>query len=108
VSLTPKRPLNKHIVDQWPEIFGDVELTAIPVPYLHSVMITFNDGRQWNVIIKPEERDASDGDIPKSLSELFETYQEQIQNVDFRLDVEKIKSDIMRSTRRFLKRKRKQ
>lgn len=107
MSLVPKRPLNKTIIDQWPEIFGDVDLTAIPVPYLHSVMITFNDGRQWNVVLKPEERESNNGDIPKSLSELFESYQDQIQNVDFRLDVEKIKEDITQSTRRFLKRKKK-
>jgi hypothetical protein len=70
-------------------------------------MITFNDGRQWNVVLKPEERESNNGDIPKSLSELFESYQDQIQNVDFRLDVEKIKEDITQSTRRFLKRKKK-
>ena len=103
----PKRQLNKTIVDQWPEIFADVDLTAIPVPYLHSVMITFKDGRQWNVVLKPEDRESTDGEIPKSLTELFENYQDHIQHVDFRLDVDKIKHDITQSTRRFLKRKRK-
>ena len=99
-----KRKLNKNIVDQWPEIFSEVDLTAIPVPYLHSVLIIFKDGRQWNIILKPEERNNSDGEIPKSLSELFENYQDEIQNVDFRLDVDKIKKDIKKTTRRFLKR----
>lgn len=99
-----KRKLNKNIIDQWPEIFSEVELNAIPVPYLHSVLITFKDGRQWNIILKPEERKSADGEIPKSLSELFDNYQEEIQNVDFRLDVDKIKKDIKKTTRRFLKR----
>jgi len=106
VSKTPKRPLNKSIIDQWPEIFSEVDLSAIPVPYLHSVLISFNDGRKWNVILKPEDRDSSDGDIPKNLSELFDTYQDQIQHVDFRLDVDIIKKDITKTTKRFLRGKK--
>ena len=106
MSLTPKKTLNQTIVDQWPEIFGDVSLNAIPVPYLHSVLITFKDGRQWNVILNPEDQKSELGEIPKNLTELFENYNQQIQNVDFRLDVERIKKDIMKSTKRFLKGKR--
>lgn len=103
---SPKRPLDKHIIDQWPEVFSDIDLKAIPVYYIHSVVITFKDGRKWNVIIKPEDRNTEGNDIPKSLSELFDNYADQIENVDFRLDVERIKKDIMKHTKRFLKRKK--
>ena len=106
MSLTPKKTLNQNIVDQWPEVFADVSLNAIPVPYLHSVLITFNDGRQWNVVMNHEDQKSESGEIPKNLTELFENYENQIQNVDFRLDVERIKKDIMKSTKRFLKGKR--
>lgn len=107
VPQIPKRQLNKNIIDQWPEIFSEVDLGAIPIPYLHSVLITFKDGRQWNVILKPEERMNNSTEIPKNLSELFENYENQILNVDFRLDVEMIKKDIIKATRRFTKRKKK-
>jgi len=30
---------------QWPEIFENIELSTIPILYLHSVRITFNDGK---------------------------------------------------------------
>lgn len=103
---TPKRSLDKHIVDQWPEVFSDIDLTAIPVYYIHSVVITFKDGRRWNVVINPEDRNNESNDLPKNLSELFDNYSDQIEHVDFRLDVERIKKDIMKTTKRFLKRKK--
>jgi hypothetical protein len=106
VPRSPKRPLDKHIIDQWPEVFSDIDLTAIPVYYIHSVVITFKDGRKWNVVINPEDRNSEENHIPKNLSELFENYSEQIENVDFRLDVERIKKDVMKTTKRFLKRKK--
>jgi len=106
VAKSTKRPLNKNIVDQWPEIFEDVDLSAVPLPYLHSVMITFKDGKQWNVILKELDRNSSDGNIPKNLYEFFQTHEEQIEHIDFRLDVEKLKKDVIKSTNKFLKRKK--
>lgn len=106
MAKSTKRPLNKNIVDQWPEIFEDVDLSAVPLPYLHSVMITFKDGKQWNVILKELDRNSSDGNIPKNLYEFFQTHEEQIEHIDFRLDVEKLKKDVIKSTNKFLKRKK--
>ena len=93
-------------MDQWPEIFEDVDLSAVPLPYLHSVMITFKDGKQWNVILKELDRNSSDVNIPKNLYEFFQTHEEQIEHIDFRLDVEKLKKDVIKSTNKFLKRKK--
>jgi hypothetical protein len=40
------------------------------------------------------------------LSELLKTYEKNIESIDFKLDTEKIKKDIERTTRRFLKKKK--
>ena len=101
-----KRPLNKNIVDQWPEIFEDVDLSAVPLPYLHSVMVTFKDGKNWHVVLNNSDKNSEDGNLPKNLYEFFQLHEEQIEHIDFRLDVEKLKKDVIKSTNKFLKRKK--
>jgi hypothetical protein len=44
--------------------------------------------------------------VEKNIHEIFTTYQEEIDNVDFKLDTEKIKTDIVKGTRKFLKTKK--
>jgi hypothetical protein len=106
VAKSTKRPLNKNIVDQWPEIFEDVDLSAVPLPYLHSVMITFKDGKNWHVVLSEEDKNADHGNLPKNLYEFFQLHEKQIEHIDFRLDVEKLKRDVMKSTRKFLRGKK--
>lgn len=101
-----KRPLNKNIVDQWPEIFEDIDLSAVPLPYLHSVLITFKDGKNWHVVLNQEEKNANDGKLPENLYEFFQLHEDRIEHIDFRLDVEKLKKDVIKSTNKFLKRKK--
>lgn len=101
-----KRTLNQNIIEQWPEIFSDIDLSAVPLDYLHNVVITFRDGNQWNVVIKKQDRDIMKGDLPKELTELFNNYEKQIVNVDFQLDVPQIKKDVIKSTKRFLRGKK--
>ena len=45
-------------------------------------------------------------ELEKSLDELFEQYQDAIENVDFRLNTAKVKEDITSRTQKFLKLRR--
>ncbi len=100
------KPLNQDIVDQWPEILGDVNLSAIPIFYLHSVVITFKDGNTWNVVLKKEHKEGNGEKFTETLNELFQNYEKQIQHVDFRMDIDKLKKDITKTTNKFMKRKK--
>ena len=87
--------------DQWPKIFEELELTSVPIKYLHSVRITFADGKVWDIDIKKSKtRNTS---VEESLQRLFDEYEDTIENIDFRLDMEKIKKDIQKRTAKFLK-----
>lgn len=101
-----KKQLNQNIIDQWPEIFADIDLSSIPLDYLHNVVITFKDGNQWNVIIKKRDRDVMKGNLPKELTELFNNYEKNIANVDFQLDIPQMKKDVEKSTKKFLRGKK--
>ena len=102
----PGRTLPKEVVEIWPEIFGEVKLNVLPLKYLNAVLITFKDGKNWE--IRTSVADVKRGWEPfeKSLSELLRTYDDKIESIDFKLNTEKIKKDIKRSTSKFLKKKK--
>lgn len=101
-----QKPLNQDLIDQWPEILSDVNLSAIPIFYLHTVVITFQDGNIWNVVLKKEHKESNGEKFTETLNELFKNYENQIQHVDFRLDIDRLKKDVTKTTNRFMKRKK--
>ena len=99
----PDKRLPQELIDFWPEVFEDIEIDVIPVKYLHSVIITFEDGVTWNVDLTKE---TSEQDIQTALHDLVEEYTDSICNLDFRLDIEKIKKDVSKRTNSFLKKRK--
>lgn len=100
-----KKSLPPDVVDQWPEVFSDIDVKAIPISYIDSMRIIFDDGKVWDINIANEIKKSglSDVDIEAEISELVSNYEDSIQHIDFRLDVAKVKKDIIKNTKRFLK-----
>jgi hypothetical protein len=95
---------SENIIQEWPEIFEDIYMSTVPVLYMHSVEIEFDDGRIWSINIS-EQLEKNDADsVAEKLVSAFHEYQEEIQNIVFKVDVEKLKNDVMNSTNSFLKR----
>lgn len=97
------KSLPKEVIEHWPEIFDEVKLTVVPLEYLYSVLINFKDGKTWEIKITVAVRNEGWRSFEKKLSELCKTYEANIVDVDFKLDTEKVKRDIKRSTKKFLK-----
>ena len=102
--LKKSNKLSPDIIDHWPEVFEDVEIDVVPLEYLNSIRVQFVDGKVWDISIDTTKNDV--GDLEKSIDELFEQYQDHIQNVDFRLNTTKVKEDITKRTQKFLKLRR--
>lgn len=100
------RILPKEVIDCWPEVFGEVKLRVLPLRYLHAVLITFKDGKTWEVKVTAETQRKGWDSFEESLSELFKTYERRIVDVDFKLDTDGIKKDIEKTTKRFLKKRK--
>ena len=100
------RVLPKEVIACWPEVFGEVKLRVLPLRYLHAVLITFKDGKTWEVKITSETQRKGWDSFEESLSELFKTYERKILDVDFKLDTDRIKKDIEKITQRFLKKRK--
>jgi hypothetical protein len=104
VPKQPSKKLPPEVVDHWPEVFEDVDIDVVPLEYLDSIRVQFADGKIWDINIDTTKNRVED--LEKSIDELFEQYQDHIQNVDFRLNTDKVKEDITKRTQKFLKLRR--
>ena len=105
VKFTKKR-LPKEVVAHWPEIFSDLHVESIPVEYLLSIKVTFKDGKNWEIRLKNNRQKMTNKELEKQITELFKTYGDAIKNVDFRPDTNKVKADITKRTKTFLKKRK--
>lgn len=97
------KKLPKEVVEHWPEVLKDIKIDVIPVDYVHSVIITFVDGRVWEIDTSKNDEVT---DFSEALEELMVEYEDVITNVDFRLDTKRVKEDITKRTKRFLKKRK--
>lgn len=105
--MSNKKLLPKSVIDQWPEIFKDIEVSVVPFEYIKSVTVEFEDGKKWELNIDSEKsKNASQEDIEEYLEAFFEEYDDLIESVDFRLNTEKVIKDITNRTNRFFKKRK--
>lgn len=100
------KSLPKDVVAQWPEVFSEVKVQAIPLAYLHSLRILFKNGKIWDVNVSAQAKRMDIDELEDHLREMLQSYEDEIAHVDFRLDVERVKKDIIKSTNTFLKKKK--
>ena len=98
--------LPEKVIDHWPEVFEDIDIEVVPIEYLHSVLVSFNDGRIWEIDIAKSKRQTAEENVESTLEELFRQYDNVIDNVDFRLDTVRLKKDIQDRTRTFMKKRK--
>lgn len=73
----------------------------IPMEYMSTVVVKFLDGKEWEIDINKSQQ--NDQDVETILDDFFEEYQDTIDTVDFRLDLQQLKKDIGKRTHKFLK-----
>ena len=102
--------LPPEVIEHWPEIFKDIEIKAVPVEYINSVVVRFDDGETWEIDLSPESLDVDEVDIVEviedTLEAFFEEYDEYIESVDFRLNTQKVIDDITKRVSTFLKKRK--
>lgn len=99
--MTNGKSFPKDVVDRWPEVFGEITLNVVPLTYLHAVKITFKNKKVWEIEIKKESK-ASWDSFEEHIKEVIAQYEDSIDNIDFRLDTDRIKKDIQKNTKKFL------
>lgn len=98
--------LPPEVIKQWPEIFKDVEVKAVPVKYIKAIQVQFFDGTIWMIDIDREEIERNETTIEDELEIFFEEYDEDIESVDFKLDTRQVIEDVKRRTKQFIKKRK--
>jgi hypothetical protein len=104
----PKNKLPPEVISQWPEIFNDVEISAVPIEYIHSVHVYFEDGKVWQIDMD-QQTQKDGGDVTKveeSLESFLAEYNDEISPVDFRLNTSKVVADVKKRTKSFMKKRK--
>ena len=89
----------RHLVKEWPEVFEDLYMNTMPVAYLEMVHLEFANGRVWQIDIKEQIKDIDLDEIADRLLATMSEYKDEIKKIDFKIDVEKLKKDILDSTK---------
>jgi len=98
--------LPQEVVDLWPEVFEGIKIKSLPLKYLESVSINFKDGKSWEVKLTAKAKKDGWDVFCNSLSELLLSYEDRIDDIDFKLNTVRVKKDIERSTSKFLKKQK--
>lgn len=96
--------LSQDVISAWPEVFKDIEIHTVPFEYLHSITLHFENGKEW--VIEIGEQSKANPDLDLGLEALLEEYADEIVNVDFRINVKKVRTDIEKRTKHFLKKRK--
>lgn len=100
-----KESLPPSVIDHWPEVFADLDVQVVPLEYLHSVRVYFDNGKVWDIDIEKSKAE-NKSNLEETLEQLFDEYDDVITNVDFRLDTVRLKQDITNRTKTFMKKRK--
>jgi len=89
----------RHLIKEWPEVFEDLYMNTMPVTYLEHIHLEFKNGSIWKLDIKDQMSSEDPEEIADRLLNTLQEYKEDIQKIDFKIDIEKLKDDIKNSTK---------
>ena len=95
--------MTKRKDQDWEEIFDSIDVEYLPIEYVKSIAIRFNDKTIWDIDINDSKQSKSIEEIELILEQLFEEYQQSISSIDYTLDFSRIKRDLSKRVYRFLK-----
>ena len=104
--MTNGKPFPKDVIEHWPEVFGEITLNVVPLKYLDSVTVTFKNTKVWEIKIGVNQAQDDWDTFETNLKEMLVSYESEIENVDFKLDTERVKKDMIKHTNRFLKKRK--
>ena len=74
----------------------------MPVAYVKSLRLEFQSGRVWEINVVEQLEDLSSDVLTDRIIETFNEYRNEITRVDFSIDVDKLKEDIINQTKDLL------
>lgn len=86
---------------EWPEVFEDLYITSLPIKYVETILIEFSNGGLWEIDMTVGVGQYTHADIDKIMNSFYE-YKEDISNLEFKIDIKKLKIDVKTQTKKIL------
>ena len=75
-------------------------ISTMPVEYLHSIKLEFHDGRVWEIAVDDQLTSLKSQAIADRLIETLYEYANDVKKIDFKVNVEKLKTDIKKEIKK--------
>lgn len=92
----------RHLVKEWPEVFEDLYMNTMPVAYLENIHLEFENGRVWEIDVHEQLQKSTPDDVAERLLNTLQEYKEEIKKIDFKVNIDRLKSDIKDQTKNML------
>lgn len=89
----------KDFVQEWPEVFENLYMNTMPVEYIHSIRLEFHNGRIWEIDIENHMNQTHSQTVADRLVQTLHEYSNEIKTIDFQIDIDRLKRDIVDSTK---------
>jgi len=94
---------NKEFIHKWKGIISDVDKTDIPLECINKIVLKLSNRRQKSLnILKLKNQGFDMDDIENMFKSFLDQYQEEIQDVNFVLDIATVASIIQPETDKLL------
>jgi tryptophanase len=113
MSEKPKKPqrntnkakkINLNVTKRWQDIVQDVDKKQVPINILQQITVRLIDGTNISIDVKKLLSEGMDEDEIETMLDLkFNELDAYIENVDFFVDIEKVKAAIQPETDKVLK-----
>ena len=90
----------RHLVEEWPEVFEDMYMNTMPIHYIDMVRMEFNVGRVWEINLQEQLYDLPNEVVASRLVDTFQEFKEDIKKIDFKIDIDRLKKDILDSSKK--------
>jgi hypothetical protein len=88
------------IIEGWPEVFDDLYISTMPASYLNSIKLEFNNGRIWEFGVDNNMSSAEIRDLSDKVLETIYEYHNDINKINFGINVDKLKRDVQAETKK--------
>lgn len=93
----------KTLDTEWEDILEEIDLKYLPIEYVKTIIITFEDKTIWEINLEDSRKTQTDEKIEDMLDDLFDEYDGDITDLNFQLDLQKIKRYLSKRVSYFLK-----
>ena len=92
-----------HSFDLWENVFEEVQLIAVPLQYIDKVLFEFSNSSTWELKVTAKLRKQGWNHLQSVIKDVAQYYLDNLQNIEFAMNQAKIKRDVSKLTKSFLK-----